>query len=224
MDHLAWGKLTKALKASYAKGSVHVVDVTTAPPATKGAKAQVTTMTADISRDAAAEAIQGSDGSVTSLVLKDGTIYVRSTATVLANTLGLSSTAATANAGKWISISQADGAYQTVLAALSIEAELAPYAPTKATAKTGEVTKLKGTEVSVLPISGRFDATGMATPVDAAAATFIGQRDGLVQGGSIVVGGKSGAERKLAIFTSWGKPINVTAPTGAVPYAEVYKQ
>ena len=96
--------------------------------------------------------------------------------------------------------------------------------PTKATAKTGKVTKLKGTEVSVLPISGRFDATGMATPVDAAAATFIGQRDGLVQGGSIVVGGKSGTERKLAIFTSWGKPITVTAPTGAVPYAEVYKQ
>lgn len=224
VDHLAYGKLSQALEASYAKGSVHVVDVTTVPSSTKGAADQVTTLTADISADAAAEAIQGSDGSLTSIVLRDGVIYLRSTAAVLTNNLGLSASAASTYAGRWISIAKTDGAYQTVAAALTIEAEVAPYVPTKRSAKLGPVETLKGTEVKVQPVTGRYNATGLGTPVDAAVATFINQENGLVQGGSIVVGGRSGNEHKLAVFTDWGKPITVTAPTGAVAYAEVYKQ
>jgi len=224
VDHGAAAKrLAIAVTKSGIQGSVHVLDVTTTVASTKGAKPQVTTMTADLSTNDAAEAIKGSDGSVTELIRTGNLAYIRSTAGVLTNALALTPAVAKANAGKWIVISSTDGPFQTITQALSISSEVSPYLPTKASATFGKARKLKGTSVSVLPISGQYDSTGMSNPITAAVATFINVKSGLIQGGTIVTGSKGSAERKYAIFTNWGKAIHITAPSSAITYATLYK-
>ncbi|MCX6512745.1 MAG: hypothetical protein NT160_06735, partial [Actinobacteria bacterium] len=149
--------------------------------------------------------------------------YIRSTEGVLINALALTAVVAKANAGKWIVISSTDGPFQTITQALSIASEISPFLPTKASATLGTVRRLKGTPASVLPISGEYDSTGRSNPIRAAVATFVNVKSGFIQGGTIVTGSKASAQRKYAIFTRWGKPIHIEAPTSAIPYAQLYK-
>ena len=217
-DSAAPKYLATAVATSVHRGSLHVVDVTT-----NGGL--VTTMTADLSESDSTETIKNSDGTgETDLTVTGGAAYVRASPAVLQNILALTPAVAQQSAGAWIKVLKDDGPYSTIARALTISAEISPYVPTPSTAVIGKERSVKGVTGMVVPVSGTYNATGQATKIDANVAVFVASGSGLIQGGSIAAKTGKTIERKYAVFTKWGDPVTLVAPSPTLSYRDLYNQ
>jgi hypothetical protein len=173
-----------------------------------------------LSAPTAAESLSTS-GQVDLQVELVGTIiYVRAGSQVLEGPLGLPAAAATANAGKWISVQPTDSAFSTLSAQLTLASELDTYVPVSDLHMGKEVTLAKQKAV---PISGRPSSTAAQGAKSGSVALFVSVKAPYLPiGGSLVLAKKGSPELKeVAVFGNWGKKVAVTAPTGAVGYSSL---
>ena len=217
-DSAASKYLAKAVATSISRGSVHVVDVTT-----NGGL--VTTMTADLSESDSTETIKNSSGTgETDLMITGGAAYVRASPAALQNILALTPAVAQQSAGVWIKVLKDDGPYATIAQALTLSAEISPYVPTPSSAVIGKERSIKGVHGNVVPVSGAYNATGQATTINANVVVFVAGGSKLIQGGSTVAKTGKTVERKYAVFTKWGEPVTLAAPSPTLTYRDLYNQ
>jgi hypothetical protein len=203
--------LHTSTSAAEATGSVHFAEVTRQGSTTQS-------LVGALSAPAAWETLV-TGGSRFEVRLTGGVVYVRGPAAVLESALGLSRTAATANAGNWISVQSGDAPYSPVVQALSLEGELDPYVPGEPGLHQGATVHVHGHAAT--PVTGTPSVTvsqGNAGVVTLFVAT---ESPHLPLGGTLVLQkGKVRASRVVA-YTNWGKPVTVSAPSGAVPYSSI---
>ena len=201
-------ELTQA--AANQKGSFHFVDET-------GTGSDVQVLTGDISGTNGEEQVKGPNGDL-NVRLEASTIYVQASAAVLESALKLPASVASAEAGKWISLSPTDAPYQTAAKALEPTAELAPYIPA-GDLKLGSVTTLRGK--NVLPVSG---TAGTAAQGQAVATVYVSTTAPFVPVGASLAGtGAQKNETEVVAFTAWGEAVHPVVPTGAIAYSTLKK-
>jgi hypothetical protein len=180
----------------------------------------VETYSGAASGSAAAESLTSTGAAPLQVVLSGGTIYLRSGSTVLESALGLSATAATAEAGKWIALQTGDAPYESLAGQLTVASELNAYIPASHL-RIGKVVTVA--KQRVIPVYGYPSASAANGATAGSAALFLSTKSPyLPVAGSLVLAKAGADERKeVAVFTHWGKPFTVTVPTGAVPYASL---
>lgn len=203
--------VAQSVSAANTSGSMHFVDRSTAAKI-------VTTLSGAVSAPAAAEALSGTGQPPLQVILVNGTAYINAGAQVLQGTLGLPAAAATANAGKWISVQSGDSAFSQIAPQLTISAELNSYVPTSHL-HVGKIEKVAGHRV--IPVSGR-PATSVAKGNSGAVALLISPTaPHLPVGGSLVLSKTGSTLHEVAVFSDWGQKVSVNAPTGAIPFSSL---
>jgi hypothetical protein len=191
-------------------GSVHLVDVTKV-----GSKSE--TLTGDISSTAAREALEVQGQVVLEVRLVSNMLYIETTsASVLQSSLGLSSSQASANAGKWISLTSSDSPASSIIQSLSISAALNVYYPKATAANLLAEKTISG--VKVQPVQS---TTAPAKGTTEVATLFVDTKGSLPVAANLLAKNATTSETKEAVFTNWGVPVSVTAPTGAVAYSSL---
>jgi hypothetical protein len=148
--------------------------------------------------------------------------YLKGNAAALTTNLGLSSVAATAHTGQWISLARTDGPYASVYAAVTAPSALADnititpenqLPPTKVDGR--RVVTISGA-IAKVHIAGQTIAPkGTAALAVRSAAPHLPVR--YTENGTV----NSQQTVSSFSFSHWGKAVHVTAPSGAVPYASL---
>jgi hypothetical protein len=210
--------LSSSLKASVAKGTMHVVAVTTNGK-------QVQTVSADIGTDSASETIRNSSGGgEVNIIVSGGIAYVQASPSTLQDLLGLTVAASTSAAGQWISVTSSDPPFQLIDHSLTIDAAVNPYLPSPSSAVLKPARHVKGIDGTVQPVTGTYNDSGAAAHVSGVASTFINTGTNLLQGGSFQSASKNPFVTTLAVYSKWGVPVSVTAPTSSLSYKTLFSQ
>ena len=185
-------------------GSVRFVDVSRS-----GAGA--VTLTGALSGSASEESSTTSAGVQLEVRMVDGVLYLRSASAVwLSSVLGVPAASASAQVGRWISITSTDSHYAGIAASLSIPAAVSVYLPSAAKASVGSTRNLDGHEV--IPIASRVTA---AKGAHQDTALFVSSSSYLPVGGTITVVANNTTATKQAIFRAWNQPVSVEVPPDA---------
>jgi hypothetical protein len=202
--------LTAALAAAKTSGSVHYSVV--------GKDAGHTeTIVGGASDTSGNEVVTAGDVTIEALVVGKA-VFVKGDAGGLEDEMGLAASIATSNAGKWISIASTDRAYSSLTKGVSLDGVLKNLEPTGHLTLTAPTTKDGQSVVGVrgaLP-SGLTPGTKGSTVLYVAAAN---PTVPLV----LNVDQSMGAQKSTAVGTygSWGKPVDLVAPTSAVPFSSL---
>ena len=146
------------------------------------------------------------------------TVYVEGNVGGLENQMGFSSTAASTYAGKWIAIASTDAPYASVTQAVTLPSALTELEPTGHLTLTPATTRAGQAAIGVrgaLPSSASSGVKGtivlyVSTAHPTLALAFDGQAT------------SSGTkESDSGTFTNWGKPLDLTAPAGAVAFSSL---
>jgi hypothetical protein len=195
-------------------GSVHFVEVTSAP----GTRSTLTgQLSADDTADAQEHLVQGN--SELDLERVGDLLYLRGSAQVLQTALGFSAKEAAPYAGKWISVSPGDFVFQPLSATLDLGAQVKAFLPTGGQVHTGSERTFRHT--AVVPIIGA-PPKSTAKGARGELALFVTPNSPhLPAGATLTLRKGSRSESRIVAFTDWGKPIHLTAPTGAVSYRDI---
>jgi hypothetical protein len=141
--------------------------------------------------------------------------YIRSDATVLTRTLGLTAAAAQQNAGKWVSVTPGDPGYAAITKSLEPGSELDSYLP-QGKLSVGALTTIGG--VKVVPIRGEAPPRARGTLHDVRATLFVRQGAPHVPVGGTISGVTKSGKRQteVVVFKSWGEKLRLPVPAGAV--------
>jgi hypothetical protein len=162
-------------------------------------------------------------GSQKFTVLVVGTAcFLKGNAAALTANLGVSATVASAHAGQWISLAPTDAPYASVYAAVTARSALADnvtivpehqLAPSKIAGR--RVVTISGSITKVTIAGQTIALKGTATLAVRSAAPHLPVR--------FRESGTEAGQRSVSTFTfsRWGAPVNLTAPTGAVPFASL---
>ena len=201
--------LAQALRAASAAGSVHFVDKSSV-----GSQSQQ--LVGAISAPTAGESLSGVAPLAVELV--GGTIYVSGAASSLQRALPISATQAQQVGNKWIMVQSGDTPYQTLAQALSLSSALASFTPTGSTARLGKTAKVGGHKV--IPIEGRPSSLTKGT--SGSVALFVSAKaPHLPVGGTLVLANRTQRLNEAVAYTSWGAPVTLSAPTGAVAFSSI---
>ena len=206
--------LRASLAAAEKKGSFHYVSRSTAQGAT-----QVTV--GEAGRNAGKQVI--TIGSDTFTVIVDGTAcYFQGDAEQMVNQLGLSASVAAAHNEQWISLAPSDGPYASVYAAVTTRQALVdniaflPHRRLGSSVKQGQ---------RVLGITGPLTNIKVAGELQKSKGTahlYITASKPHLPVSYSERGTLNGTRTTFSIvFSKWGKPVTVTPPTGAVPFATI---
>ncbi len=172
---------------------------------------------AQVSAPTAAESIRFSKGEGNlDVLLVNGTVYIRADGSTLSSALGLTDQLATKYAGTWISIASSDAPYNSITQTLTLDANIQAFLPSGPKVTVGPQTTLSGKRV--LPLTG-------PAPINSAIKTgvlrlYVAPNTHLpVAAGLVGVSPTGRRNSEVVSFKSWGKPVQATAPTGAVPYS-----
>jgi hypothetical protein len=192
--------------------SFHFVDVSRV-----GAK--TTTLTGT---DTAAGSDQTLSGSTPSLEVEqraDGSVFVRGAATALQAALGLTSSTATSNAGKWISLQPGDTPYQTVTAALGPKQELDEFVPIAPfTLDAPRVYRGR----TVVGVSGSARASAAGGAKGNVVTLYVPTEPPYTPvGATLTFGSGSSAGVEAVVFDRWGQRIDPPVPSGAVAFSSL---
>jgi hypothetical protein len=198
--------LSEALSAAGQAQSVHLVDKTAA-----GKVSEV--LEGSLSAPTAVESLSGSGAQPLEVELVEGAVYLTGSSAALESALQLTGSQATAAANKWVVVQPSDSPFQGLTSTLTVTGEIDTFAPNRSTARLGKRTKVDG--IAVYPVYGR-PAQALPKGSSASVALFVPVKAPYHPvGATLVIGSKSTSTRlhEVAAFTSWNKPVNVTAPT-----------
>ena len=146
------------------------------------------------------------------LMLLKGTVFFQGNRPALEDQLGVAAASAAGLAGRWISVSSADGPYQTLAAGITVsdqasETALRPTSTSSVTNGGTPATRIAGT---VPPLQGAPGGTGY---LDTSPTTHLPIRyvSTLAASGISVT--------NTVTFTNWGTAPSVTAPSPNVAWA-----
>ena len=206
---------TQANEAAQAAGSVAIKIVAT--QAVNGTQQPAETLTSKISAPASLQSIRfpaGTPGNL-DVMLIGSTAYVRADATTLLKGLGLTKQGAKKYAGQWISIQQDDSPFAGIASTLTLEAQLKSFLPVGSKVTVGATKTLHGKKL--IPLTG----PASKSHVKGAGQTrlLIDPSTKLPAAGGVVKSASGQSVEVVARFSKWGKPVELTPPTDAVPYA-----
>jgi hypothetical protein len=202
--------LRQSLKAAGSAGSVHLVEKTTDG-------SQVQRLVGSLSAPAAVESLGGSSGGATLQVeLVGGTMYVSAAPSSLESALSITAAQATQATGKWVAVQTGDSPYPALAQSLTLASTLHAVTPSGRSLHLGKSTKVGG--VKVVPIVGAPDYALPAGTAGSAALFVSAKAPHLPVGGTLVLTHGSQRLTEAVIFTAWGEPVKLTAPTGAIPF------
>jgi len=171
----------------------------------------------DANADGGAVVVTNSTGVLRVVVIGD-TGYIQSDAAALQGALGVSSAVATANAGKWISVTSADSQFGDLATATSFSSTLAEFTPggnlhmteqTVAKHRVGLIDGIGKSSVAVQSYNIQMAVTTKAPVLPVA--------------GAVTVQGNGKTATQIAVFAVWGKPLTLTAPANATPLSTLTK-
>lgn len=204
--------LSNAVGAARNAGSFHFVDKV-------GSGSQAVVLTGDTGTGTAQETSTSPAGRL-AVSLVDGVAFLQAGAATLENFLGLSTTLATKESGKWVSVAKGEKGYAKIVQSLAPDAELDAYIP-QIGVGTGKRRTLHG--IAVLPVSGAAPAKDSSAGLPAVATLFVSvQAPNLPVGGAISgndIHGRRQSEE--VVFTKWGEQLRLSAPPGAVSLASL---
>jgi hypothetical protein len=202
--------LTDSLAAAKKSGSVHFTLL-----GTSGGKTE--TIVGDASATDGREIITAGAVMIQAEVI-GGKAFVKGNTGGLEDQMGLSAANASTYAGRWISIATTDAPYSSITRAVTLASTLSELQPTGDLTLTATTTKASQSVIGVkggLPGGVTKGVTGSATLYVAASGpsvpiVFDAEQD------------SSGTkESDVGTFSKWGQPLNLTAPTSAVPFASL---
>jgi hypothetical protein len=199
--------LATSTAAAHQVGSFHFVDK-------DGSGAEAGLLVGDSGNTAAQQTLTiGSN--VLDVRLIEDLVYMRAGATALQSVLGLSTAKASAEAGKWLSISPKEKGYAQIVKTLRPNSELDSYIP-QAPLSLGSVTTLHGT--TVLPVTGVATPDAASGAVNTSATLFVSTRAPYLPVGGTITGTDVNGRRQSdqVAFTHWGERIQPAVPSGVV--------
>jgi hypothetical protein len=199
--------------ASHA-GAVRFVEVTSAPGVHSTLTGQLSAKNTD---DAQEHLVQGK--SELDLERVGDVLYLRASSEVLQGALQISPQQAAAYAGKWVSITPGDLLFPQISNTLALGAEVAAFMPVGSQIHTSAERTLG--HVTVVPITGA-PSPSTAQGARGELTLFVSPSGAhLPAGANLVLRRGSKSESRIVVFTDWGKPVKLTAPTGATPYQKI---
>jgi hypothetical protein len=204
--------LSTAVAAARGAGSFHFVDK-------EGSGSQARLLVGDTGTVAAQQTLS-SDGVQLAASLVDRVAYVRADSVTLTSLFGLSTTTATQENGKWVSVAKGEKGYSQILQSLTADAELDPYIP-QAQVRVGKQTMIH--DIPVIPVSGIAPAADSSAGLRAVATLFVSTRAPYLPVGGAISGTDVHGRRQKeeVIFTKWGEQPHLSAPQGAVSLASL---
>jgi hypothetical protein len=163
------------------------------------------------------------DGKQRFTVLVVGTAcFIEGNAAALTANLGLSSTDAAANAGKWISLARTDGPYASVYAAVTAPSAIADNI-TVVPQNLSAPTRLAGRRVqSVSGSIARVTIAGQSIAPKGTAALAVRAGTNPLPVRYTERDAQNGGQGTTRLsFSRWGVPVTETAPSGAVAFATI---
>lgn len=204
--------VSTAVAAARAAGTFHFVDK-------EGSGSQARLLSGDTGTVAAQQTSTG-NGSRLVVSLVDGVAFVQASSITLENYFGLSTTQATQESGKWVSVTRGEKSYAQIVQSLTPSAELDAYIP-QTELGIGKQRVLHG--IPVLPVSGTAPATDSSSGLPAVATLFVSLRAPYLPVGGAVSGtdvhGRKQSEE--VAFTRWGEKVHLNAPTDTVSLASL---
>jgi hypothetical protein len=201
--------LSDSLNAIDQAGSMHFVDKTTVNGTSE-------TLEGAISAPTAGETLTSTAPLQVELI--GGSIYVIGNAQALEQSLEITATQAQPYVNKWILVETSDAPFQLLAQNLTIGSTINVFTPGQKGLKIGKMQKLGG--MKALPITGI--AINAPKGTSSSATLFVSPKaPHLPLGGSLVLVNKSGKLSEVAVFNDWGSKVNLTAPTGAIPFSTI---
>lgn len=152
------------------------------------------------------------------VVYVGGVAYVRGNAGGLTTDMGFASTVAANYANKWMAVHKSDSLFKSLVAAVTLTGTLDQLNPSGNLTLTNPTTVAGRQSVGVkggLPGPPQSGITGKSTLYVAASDPTLP----LKLTGTATQGSQQVTE--TGTFTNWGKPLHLTAPTGAVAFSSV---
>ncbi len=170
---------------------------------------------------AAAETVTTNGQPVIDAVFVDNVAYLRSTASFLEHSLNLSTSTATAYAGKWISFQEGDAAYKGLVSSLSPTQAIEQFVPEEPNLRVAGATSVGGR--TAVAVSGspsgqvRAGNTAISTLFVSTTAPY------LPTSSTVEVKSTTGktAERLASVYGKYNKPVHPIAPKGATPFSSL---
>jgi hypothetical protein len=201
--------LSDALNAVQEAGSMHFVDKTTVNGTTQ-------TLEGAVSAPTAGETLTSSAPLQVELV--GGLIYVTGDTSALEQALQITSAQAQPYADKWIVVQSSDAPFQLLAQDLTIASTIDEFTPGQKGLKIGKMQQIGRTRA--IPITGI--SSNLPKGTSSSVALFVSPKAPHIPlGGSLIVANKTGRLSEVAVFNDWGVKVNLTAPTGAVPFSTV---
>ena len=204
--------LSTAVTAANASLSFHFVDK-------DGPGAQAGLLVGDTGTRAAQQTLSGA-GAALDVRLVNEVVYIRAGSATLESVLGLSAAMASAEVGKWLSVTKGENGYSEIIHTLTPGAELDHYLP-QVPLTLLAATTLHG--VPVLPVTGAASSSAASGALDAKATLYVSTRSPyLPVGGSLTGTDVHGRQQsEVVAFTHWGRQARPSVPSGAVAVASL---
>ena len=204
--------LVTAVTAAEGSGSCHFVDK-------NGSGTEARLLVGDTGTVDAQQSLSAAGASF-DVRLVDGVAYLRGPTDTLESLLGLSAAEASAETGKWLSVTKKDKGYRQISQSLKVEAELDGYIP-QAPLAFGSSTTLHG--IPVIAVSGSAPAESSTGALNAKATLFVSTEAPYLPVGGVLSGADVHGRpvHEEVAFTGFGEHVRVAVPPGAVAVASL---
>ena len=203
--------VTLTTTAANAKGSVHLVASNTF-----GGQSDLSVY--DVSGTQGKQTITGDTGSSLTLVVGNAA-YVQGDSKFLGSSMGFPASAASGLAGRWISFQPSDQNYSEVVAGDTLSSALSEATPT-GTLKLVASPNINGQ--AVVAISGALPADQTTGGTTGTEILYVAKAAPYLPVGAVIHETQSGQYGTSTVtFSAWGEPVNLTAPSNAVPISSL---
>ncbi len=211
--------LRSALSAAAAAGSFHYVSSSTSTSSTSPTVKQVTV--GDAGASSGTQDITIGSAQFTVVVL-GSTAYFQGDADAASVILGLSTQLANTYAGRWLSLVSGDSPYQSVYAAVTSSQALTDNITFAA---RSELAPSRIGKTQVIGLRGPMRAV-QGQPAKGTAVLYVTASGphlpvSYTEKGTVGTGSSRSSLNFTITFSSWREPLDVTAPSGPVPFSSL---
>jgi hypothetical protein len=203
-----------SITAFHHQRSVHYATRTT------GGSSSNTTQVGAVSTTKGGVTVAEGKTTLLELLLEHNVIYVRGGANVLETVLGVPTAAATAHAGKWLSVSKGEAGFLQLEAYMSPTTAIKALVPQEPDLKVAGVTQFSGQPAVAVKGS---PSVGVSPGTYATVTLFVSTSAPYLPLGATLqvqsVKGNKTTERLAAVYGRWNQRLDPQVPKNAVPVA-----